>query len=177
MAALTTPKTFGGILKHIETLISARNELPGEGKVAENIARMVEDLSLELNNHYQHHTSPEEPSCVEHTLLLGVHDSIEGIPVAEKILGDLIKHELIARRFVPLTPPGCRDFQVHRSLQNVWESVQAGNIQDKAVKKAVLEAFTAHSSLVTREESARLSGGVTEEYVANGRQEKAQAHR
>ncbi len=177
MAASTTPKTFGGILKDMETLISARNELPGGGKVAENIARMVEGLSVELNDHYQHHTSPEEPSCVDHTLLLTVHDSIKGIPEADRILGNLLKDELIARRVLHPTPHGCRDFRVHRSLQKIWESMQSGKITDKAVKQAVLDAFSAHSSPVVPEESARLGGGVTEEYVASRSQEKAQTYR
>ncbi|KAL8903034.1 MAG: hypothetical protein Q9207_004191 [Kuettlingeria erythrocarpa] len=163
MAAPTTPKTFSGILKDIETLISARNELPGEGKVADNIARMVEGLSMELNDHYQHHTSPEEPSCADHTLLLGVHDSIEGIPEAESILGNILKDELIARRVLHPAPHGCRDFQVHQSLQKVWESMQLGNITDKAIRQAVLDTFSAHSNPVTPKESARLRGGGTEE--------------
>ncbi|KAL8752328.1 MAG: hypothetical protein Q9184_005768 [Pyrenodesmia sp. 2 TL-2023] len=156
MAAPTAAKSFGAILIDLNTLISARREVPDGQKLSDNIARMIEDSSRQLNNLYQFHTSDEEPSCQNHSLLLGVHGSIEDIPVAAKILGDLLKSEVIARRVLQLTPPGCKDFQVHRSLQKIWESLQSSNVQDKAFKQAVLEAFTMHSCPPT--DNGRASG-------------------
>ncbi|KAL8918152.1 MAG: hypothetical protein Q9208_007504 [Pyrenodesmia sp. 3 TL-2023] len=159
MAASTIAKSFEDVLHDLETLISARKEVPDGQKLSDNIARMIEDSSRQLNNLYQSHISDDEPSCQDHSLLLGVHDSIGDIPVAAKILDDLLKSEVIARRVVQLTPPGCKDFQIHRSLQKIWESLQSGNVQDKAIKQAVIEAFNTHSSYPTPDTKASRSRG------------------
>lgn len=146
MVTFTPDKSFKAMLENLRTLTSIKKDLPEGHNEQENLSNMIDDHSKQLLLRYEQSPEEQRPSCVDHSDLLHLYTSLEGIPEAKQRLYSIIGS--VSRLVYSDNPPsylGCKDIEVHRCLLHVWASLQLEGIDNKVVARSVLKFFAAHS--------------------------------
>lgn len=150
MVALQADKSFDAIVGDMETLISARNDLPDGHKAHESLSRMINDLSEQLPWRHVYDGKEKRPSCLEQIRLIHLHGSLQGNPEASKRIKKMIDKEINGYESNHPLALSCKDIQAHHCLLKIWASLQSQKIQNKVVLLTILEAFVCHCEKPTK---------------------------